>query len=204
MGRTRFSSFMFIVPLAATLGGCAWIDDTSDDNYLYKSTPHLPVTVTLVDTRTDEEVWSQDVPVGSNLKLAFKHNGSADDPYGDSEMVWQWKGRARQAGETSGRVPVPTRDVRRIDVNYRDPVERYVPVPEPIFEPVLAPIDEPTEPETAPEPTQTETAPPSGENTESEPTDPDDGASEGPDAAEDDGGDDEVLDLPPPPPAPTS
>lgn len=225
MVRPLFASLLLLAPLTLLAGGCAWIDDTSDDNYLYKSTPHLPVTVTLVDTRTDEEVWSQDVPVGSALKLAFRRNGTHDDPYGVSVMTWRWTGKAEQAGERSGRLTVPTRDVRRIDLHYRDPVERYVPVPpsqpSPEVELVSDEAREPdapanvdedppadSEPET-PEPETPEQSEQPAEEAPAEEPAPDESSEEDAettdedaDSSDDEATSDDELDLPPPPPAP--
>lgn len=126
MDRRRLVGSVAVVAGSLSLGGCGlpFVDDRGDDNFRYDSTPFLPATVTLVDTRTEEEVWTFDVPVGNCVILHFSGNGSADDPYGDAEMEWVVKGTARYDGEARGSLQVPTRGARRIDVTYRDSVER--------------------------------------------------------------------------------
>lgn len=205
----RFFSVLALFSLSAT--GCAWIDDTSDDNYHYKSSPHMPLTITLVDTRTDEEIWSRDIPVGTGLKMSFSQNGKSDDPYGHSNMKWKVTGIADTEGERYGRLIVPTRAVRRIDVDVRESVELYQPVatparsPEPMPETAPEPVPEPEmAPEPMPEPPAEETMPVEPEEvaqpapTEPEPTEPELTEAEIDDTpeAEDD------LELPPPPPPP--
>ncbi len=56
--------------LGSFLGGCQ-----EGEKYVYKSTPHVPETVTLINTTTGEQVWSYDIPAGQELTVRFKEPG---------------------------------------------------------------------------------------------------------------------------------
>lgn len=58
---------------ASLLIGCG-----SLDKYEYVSTPHLPTTVSLMNTANDEVFWKMDIPVGHKLKLDFDRPGDID------------------------------------------------------------------------------------------------------------------------------
>lgn len=55
---------------ALTMTGCAV------DKHVQASTPSLPATIELVDTLTDEVVWSYDIPVGHQLVYNFQYSSS--------------------------------------------------------------------------------------------------------------------------------
>lgn len=65
------SKLNFIIALVGVmlLTGC-W-EDVSIDRHTFRSTPHLPATVVLMDTTTHEEFWKMDVPVCMRLRLDF-------------------------------------------------------------------------------------------------------------------------------------
>lgn len=61
---------------AALVGGCAnwWVPGgpmASEDRYTYLSTEYMPQTVMVVDTVTQQIIWSKDVPVGKKLIMRF-------------------------------------------------------------------------------------------------------------------------------------
>ncbi|MGD9689743.1 MAG: hypothetical protein AB7K52_08835 [Phycisphaerales bacterium] len=56
----------------------------SDDRYTYESTEWLPQTVTVVDTVTQQVIWSKEVPVGKKLIMRFTE---PEDLYRDSRSA---------------------------------------------------------------------------------------------------------------------
>lgn len=72
------------------LTGC-W-EDVSIDRHTFRSTPHLPATVVLMDTTNHEEFWKMDVPVCMRLRLDFSRkpeiDGIISNPNPASELTW--------------------------------------------------------------------------------------------------------------------
>ncbi len=126
-----------------TEGGLAY----SQDAYTYVSTEWLPQTVTLVDTRTGQAVWSQEVPVGKKLVMRFTSgedlSNKSPDPLYSDKLEWDLWPATKDFGSPSKSAWVPKVLCRRVDVKYR-------PVPE----------AEPPAPDLPPEGTPTDTMPP--------------------------------------------
>jgi len=86
------SKFNFIIAMVALmfLTGC-W-EDVSIDRHTFRSTPHLPATVVLMDTTTGEEFWKMDVPVCMRLRLDFSREPETEglkyNRNPASEMTW--------------------------------------------------------------------------------------------------------------------
>src|SRR5262245_2182097 len=97
----------------AVLGGC-------EEKYTYRSGPHVPQTVTLVNTSTGERIWSYDVPVGQELTMHFVHGPDRATELGYDEMTWT-VGPAGQAmtPPVKSRMKVPPPNSRRVDVAVR-------------------------------------------------------------------------------------
>ena len=72
------------------LTGC-W-QDVSIDRHTFRSTPHLPATVVLMDTTNGEEFWKMDVPVCMRLRLDFSREpeveGAVYNRNPASELTW--------------------------------------------------------------------------------------------------------------------
>ncbi|HAI14443.1 MAG TPA: hypothetical protein DCM28_22250 [Phycisphaerales bacterium] len=70
--------------------GC-W-EDVSIDRHTFRSTPHLPATVVLMDTTNHEEFWKMDVPVCMRLRLDFSREpeveGAVYNRNPASELTW--------------------------------------------------------------------------------------------------------------------
>lgn len=97
----------------------------SDDQFTYESTPTLPITVNVIDIRTEEVVWTMDVPVGRKVTLRFypeKSEGYEDFP---DLMKWEVQGNEDFAGILRSSTTVPDRWSRRIDVSLREVPEFY-------------------------------------------------------------------------------
>lgn len=106
-----------LLAAAAALGGCRSEGGIgySGDSYTYVSRTWEPKTISVVDTRTGETVWTLELPVGKQLNLKFVKGTGPNEFYPDEI---QWKvveaGNAGLANTTS-RLPCPPRDARRIE-----------------------------------------------------------------------------------------
>ncbi len=102
-------------------GGAIW----SDDRYVYVSRTWEPKTITLIDTRTGESLWSVDVPVGQQLIVSFSR-GTGPNEYKPDEIVWGMapEGRNSSVGRNN-RMPCPGRESRRLDMALRPAPELH-------------------------------------------------------------------------------
>jgi hypothetical protein len=108
--------------LALTAGGCAYTEGGpgySADQHVYVSRPWQPWTVTLRDTRTGQEFWSADVPVGKKLVIQFADNGGTKDKYTPSLMTWGIMDEERDWTKLTNSMPVPAADSRRLEPTLR-------------------------------------------------------------------------------------
>ncbi len=121
-----------IKPTALTLAAAALLALTgcysiggfpaSRDKFQYESHPLMPATVTIVDTRTGEAVWSMDVPVGQKLALRFYDDRDPDDatPTRTALMRWQVVDIGKGAGSLKNEVAVPIATARKINYELRE------------------------------------------------------------------------------------
>lgn len=91
----------------------------SEDKFVYVSRPHEPKTITLVDTRTGESLWTMDVPVGRKLVLDFEEGEAPDTPNRPDLMRWELMQDSDLLGRLTNAMPVPNADSRRLDVTLR-------------------------------------------------------------------------------------
>lgn len=105
---------------AAWLSGCHAPGGTmhSDDRFTYVSTAWQPWTVSLVDTRTGEALWSVDVPVGQQLGLGFIR-GAGPNMYKPDLMQWGLMEAGQMIGTRDNQLPVPPYSARRIESSIR-------------------------------------------------------------------------------------
>ena len=96
------------------VGGCM-----EGEKYTYKSTPHVPQTVTLMNTSTGEQVWSYDVPPGQALTIHFMNRPSRSQELGYDEMTWTVGPAGAMPPSPQNRMKVPPPDSRRVDVTVR-------------------------------------------------------------------------------------
>lgn len=106
--------------VSGLLTGCSAESGTfwSDDRYTYVSRAWEPKTVTLIDTRTGESLWSVDVPVGQQVVVAFSQ-GTGPNQYKPDEIVWEVMAAGRAGVARGNRMPCPPRDARRLDMTLR-------------------------------------------------------------------------------------
>lgn len=109
-----------------TLGGC-WAagltqggDHVSNDKFVYISDSNSPKTISLIDTRTSQPVWTGDIPVGQQMVVKFRQGRLAAQ--GDSmpdTMLW---GLTRAHGYTAhnlNSIPCPPANARRLEMSLR-------------------------------------------------------------------------------------
>jgi hypothetical protein len=150
-------SALLALPLVCTLAilpGC-WVPGSnqfSTDSYTYQSTAHLPQTVTVVDTRNGQPVFSVDIPVGKQLVMQFHRgagtklaDGEPSDLYPD-KLKWDLWPMGRQFGWPTQELDCPDRYSRRVDVTLRegpelaDSLKPVVTTPAPQGDPTVTPM----------------------------------------------------------------
>ncbi len=96
----------------------------SADRFTYASNTWEPKTITLIDTRTGETLWTLDVPVGKELVIDFNTPKDADNTeWLPDEALWEVFPYPTRSGQLTNKMRVPPRAARRVDVTFR-------PVPE--------------------------------------------------------------------------
>lgn len=116
----RVASIALLAGSAAVLHGCDAEGGMmmSTDSFTYKSTSWQPKTVTLIDTRTGEAVWSVDIPVGKQLYVGFVQ-GTGPNEYKPDEIVWQINWSGRYIATNKSRLPCPPSTARRLELTFR-------------------------------------------------------------------------------------
>lgn len=96
-------------------GGLGW----SEDQHVFISRPQQPWNVTLRDTRTGQELWTAEVPVGKQLVVHFLKDEGTKDPYTPDVMEWGIMNDGDEVGRLGNRMPVPPANARRIEPTLR-------------------------------------------------------------------------------------
>ncbi len=107
-----------LAAMAGMLAGCPYAPQGSgiaDDEYTYWSEPHMPQTVSIVDTRTKQVIWTSEVPVGQQLVISFYRNTDVRNMNEPDSMRWQLMPLGQEYGELTNVTAVPPRGSRRID-----------------------------------------------------------------------------------------
>ncbi len=84
----------------------------------YISTSLSPKTVSLVDKRTDETVWSVDVPVGKQVVIIFRE-GQNEGAFMPDTLLWEVMDAGKKFGKLDNEIPSPPRSSRRVDMALR-------------------------------------------------------------------------------------
>ncbi|MDP7008245.1 MAG: hypothetical protein QGI78_01595 [Phycisphaerales bacterium] len=118
-----FSSCKMYAP-----GGNAFFN-APDSAATWESTEEFPKTITIIDTRSGEEVFVMEIPVGKQLVVDFESDGG-DDPVETPDLMrWAIFPNGTGWGALNNAMTVPNRWSRRLDVTIRDSSE-YAPEPE--------------------------------------------------------------------------
>ncbi len=91
----------------------------SKDAFVYVSRAHYPKTVTLLDTRTGEAIWTMDVPVGRKLVIDFEVDKAEGTPDRPDLMRWKLMDDSDLYGSLDNAMPVPVASARRLDMTLR-------------------------------------------------------------------------------------
>jgi len=123
MSRTTIALAASGIALVSVLSGCfgprGAVVPYSGDGYTYISTEMRPVTVTLIDTRTDEVFFKMEVPVGKQLTLNFLE-GKGDDPVERPDrMIYAIFDAGKTTGRLTNQMTCPPAACRRIDYTLR-------------------------------------------------------------------------------------
>lgn len=125
-----------LLALTALAGCQAWNTQkpggrmASLDQHTYISTTYSPKTVSLVDTRTLEELWSVDVPVDQKLVVKFYKNKSKDNHENPDVMRWEVFDATDLMTLLDNQMPVPSAHARRLEWKIRTGPE-YAPDEQP-------------------------------------------------------------------------
>lgn len=131
MNRRLYLPLLAVLPLLPLAGchgpGGAFMPYTGGTQ-TYRSYESLPKTVQLIDARTGDVLFHQDIPPGQQLTIDFIAGGGDDAVQTPDLMRWQvWDG-GRRYGKLRNAMSVPNAASRRLDVFLRDGME-YAPVP---------------------------------------------------------------------------
>lgn len=121
LARSRTSAAFALAAAAAVIGGCYSEGGTwwSEDQQVYISRPHQPWNITLKDTRTGQDVWTVEVPVGKQLVVHFVKGAGTTDSYTPDLMEWAIMDDGAEFERLDNTLPVPPANARRIDTALR-------------------------------------------------------------------------------------
>lgn len=119
---TRINALSLVVALSA-LAGCygprGAIYPYTGNGYTYVSSEMNPVTITLIDTRTEEPFFKMEIPVGKQLTLNFLE-GKGDDPVQRPDrMVYAIMDAGTATGRLTNQLTCPPQGSRRIVYDLR-------------------------------------------------------------------------------------
>ncbi|MFM7051179.1 MAG: hypothetical protein ACKOYN_03470 [Planctomycetota bacterium] len=100
----------------------AWMPHTGN-GFTYVSSEMQPVTITLVDTRTETAFFKLDIPPGKQLTLNFLE-GKGDDPVERPDrMIYAIMEAGTSTGRLTNQLTCPPEGCRRIDYTLRSTPE---------------------------------------------------------------------------------
>jgi len=131
---TRVALLALGLAASVTLVGChrphGAIMPYTGGSQTYYSYETMPKTVRLVDLRTNEVVFSMDIPVGKQLSLDFVADGGDNEVYTPDLMRYEVFDMGTQMGKLRNSLTVPAARNRRIEVFLRQGTEYMTAAPE--------------------------------------------------------------------------
>lgn len=120
-------SILLSVVVVLLLAGCYSPDGglapTTSRGWTYISTPMQPVSVAVVDTRTQEAFFAMDVPPGKQLTFNIIEGGGDDPVYTPNRLVYSVWEAGTQIGTLDNQLTAPPMSCCRIDVSFRQAPE---------------------------------------------------------------------------------
>lgn len=101
--------------LAMAWGGCnqyAPGGGIARDIHPFTSYPHDLKTISLIDTRTQETLWTMDVPIGKKIVVRFKDDADTGNDNFPAEMTWKLMPADQRTGLLDNSMPVPPKGAR--------------------------------------------------------------------------------------------
>ena len=127
----RIRSALLLVPLL--LVGCYAPDGGfmpgSGRGFVYESTPMRPLTISVIDTRTQEPFFVMRLPPGKQLTFNFLQGGGDDPVLTPDRMVYAVWDNGMQFGHLDNQLTCPPASARRIEVDIREAPEWPEPDP---------------------------------------------------------------------------
>lgn len=94
---------------------------SSNDFFTYESTPHMPLSVSLVDTRDGSVFWAVDVPVGQKLALGFHEERSRQADIDTPDLMrWEIYSASLRTSSLRNAMAVPPAEARRLEMVVRE------------------------------------------------------------------------------------
>lgn len=122
-GALKAAVATFTLTIATCVVGCyspaGGAFPTSGRGFVYISTPTRPVTIAVVDTRTNEPFFAMDIPPGKQLTFKFIEGTGSDARADPTKMLWEVWDAGTEFGSLSNQLICPPASCRRIDVTYR-------------------------------------------------------------------------------------
>ncbi len=112
--------------LALPLSGCGYRpggQGWTGSSETWPSTEFLPATLTLVDIRSGEELWTQDIPVGYQMVTHFIEGGGTDKVERPDRLEYTLFLNGTKYGKLRSAIAVPPAQCRRWELSYRDAPE---------------------------------------------------------------------------------
>ncbi len=99
-------------------------NQASNDRYVYESTRDVPMSVDLRDRRTNQIIWTYDVPAGQQLVIDFDEgDGSEYQKPGDDIMRWGTMPLGTSFKPLTSSIQVPTATDRMLEPRVRKTIE---------------------------------------------------------------------------------
>lgn len=112
-----------LASIAMVWGGCAYSPGgggVSRDIHPFTSYPHDLKTVSLIDTRIQETLWTFDVPVGKKIVVRFKDDADTGNDNLPAEMTWKLMPAGQRAGHLDNSMPAPPAKARLLKTDPTD------------------------------------------------------------------------------------
>jgi hypothetical protein len=103
------------------------------NSYTYYSTEQMPKTITIVDTRTNEPFFTQEIPPGRQLTIQFLKDEGDDEVNTPDLMLYQVFDLGTRIGKLRNSMSVPNATCRKIEMDFRTGPEASPAPPEQRF-----------------------------------------------------------------------